>query len=98
MSQLTTDTRHDPRAGREVSVLCGGPAVAQGRGRCSGVHRAVLREGGGGLGPRVGARVVAAAPTLQIMDKMHGRRSFKDTNPLMPSLLVIFVWGGEAIL
>ncbi len=28
----------------------------------------------------------------------HGRRNFKDTNPLMSSLLVIFVWGGEAIL
>jgi len=70
MSQLTTDARHDPRAGREVSVLCGGPAVAQGRGRGRGVHRAVLREGGGGLGPRVGAGVVAAAPTLQIMEKM----------------------------
>ena len=24
----------------------------------------------------------------------HGRRNFKDTNPLMSSLLVIFVWGG----
>jgi hypothetical protein len=28
----------------------------------------------------------------------HGRRNFKDTNPLMSSLLVIIVWGGEAIL
>ncbi len=28
----------------------------------------------------------------------HGRRNFKDTNPLMSSLLVIFVWGVEAIL
>ncbi len=28
----------------------------------------------------------------------HGRRNFKDTSPLMSSLLVIFVWGGEAIL
>ncbi len=28
----------------------------------------------------------------------HGRRNFKDTNPLISSLLVIFVWGGEAIL
>ncbi len=28
----------------------------------------------------------------------NGRRNFKDTNPLMSSLLVIFVWGGEAIL
>jgi hypothetical protein len=28
----------------------------------------------------------------------HGRRNFKDTNPLMSSLLVIFVRGGEAIL
>jgi hypothetical protein len=27
----------------------------------------------------------------------HGRMNFKDTNPLMSSLLVIFVWGGEAI-
>ncbi len=27
----------------------------------------------------------------------HGRRNFKDTNPLMSSLLVIFVWGGETI-
>jgi hypothetical protein len=25
----------------------------------------------------------------------HGRRNFKDPNPSMPSLLVIFVWGGE---
>ncbi len=29
---------------------------------------------------------------------IHGRRNFKDTNPLMSSLLVIFVRGGEAIL
>jgi hypothetical protein len=70
MSQLTTDARHDPRARREVSELCGGPAVAEGRGRGRGVHRAVLREGGGRLGPRVGAGVVAAAPPLQSMDKM----------------------------
>jgi hypothetical protein len=28
----------------------------------------------------------------------HRQRNFKDTNPLMLSLLVIFVWGGEAIL
>ncbi len=28
----------------------------------------------------------------------HGRRNSKGTNPLMSSLLVIFVWGGEAIL
>jgi hypothetical protein len=70
MSQLTTDARHHSRAGREVSVLCGGPAVAQGWGRGRGVHRAVLREGGSGLGPRVGAGVVAAAPPLHIMDKM----------------------------
>jgi hypothetical protein len=28
----------------------------------------------------------------------HGRRNFKDTSPLMSSLLVIFVRGGEAIL
>ena len=28
----------------------------------------------------------------------HGRRSFKDPNPSMSSLLVIFVWGGVAIL
>jgi hypothetical protein len=28
----------------------------------------------------------------------HGRRNFKDTNPLMSSLLVIFVLGGVAIL
>jgi hypothetical protein len=28
----------------------------------------------------------------------HGCGNFKDTNPLMSSLLVIFVWGGEAIL
>jgi hypothetical protein len=28
----------------------------------------------------------------------HGRRNFTDTNPLMSSLLVIFVWGGVAIL
>jgi hypothetical protein len=27
-----------------------------------------------------------------------GRRTFKDTNLLMSSLLVIFVWGGETIL
>jgi hypothetical protein len=64
MSRLTTDARHHARAGREVAVLCGGPAVAQGRGRGRRVHRAVLREGGGGLGPRVGAGVVAAAPPL----------------------------------
>jgi hypothetical protein len=29
---------------------------------------------------------------------VHGRKNFKDTNPLMSSLLVIFAWGGEAIL
>jgi hypothetical protein len=29
---------------------------------------------------------------------LHGRRNSKDTNPLMSSLLVIFVWGSEAIL
>jgi hypothetical protein len=28
----------------------------------------------------------------------HGRRNFKDTNPLMSSSLVIFVWGGVEIL
>jgi hypothetical protein len=28
----------------------------------------------------------------------HGRRNFNDTNPLMSSLLVIFVWGSKAIL
>ena len=28
----------------------------------------------------------------------HGQRNFKDTNPLMSSLLVIFAWGVEAIL
>jgi hypothetical protein len=28
----------------------------------------------------------------------HGRRNYKDTKPLMSSLLVIFVWCGEAIL
>ncbi len=28
----------------------------------------------------------------------HVRRNFKDTNPLMSSLLVVFVWGGETIL
>jgi hypothetical protein len=28
----------------------------------------------------------------------HKRRNSKDTNPLMSSLLVIFVWGGVAIL
>ncbi len=28
----------------------------------------------------------------------HGRRNFKEPNPLMSSLLVIFVWGGEAVL
>ncbi len=31
-------------------------------------------------------------------DYNHGRRNFKDTNPLMSSSLVIFVRGGEAIL
>jgi hypothetical protein len=30
--------------------------------------------------------------------ELHGRRNFKDTNPLISSLVVIFVWGGEAIL
>ncbi len=35
---------------------------------------------------------------LHSTDDRHGRRNFKDTNPLMSSLLVIFVWGGEAIL
>jgi hypothetical protein len=28
----------------------------------------------------------------------HGRRNFKNTNPQMSSLLVIFVWGGVATL
>jgi hypothetical protein len=28
----------------------------------------------------------------------HKRMNFKDTNPLMSSLLVTFVWGGDAIL
>jgi hypothetical protein len=28
----------------------------------------------------------------------HGRRNYKDNNPLMSSLLVIFVWGGEEIV
>ncbi len=27
----------------------------------------------------------------------HGQRNFKDTNSLMSSLLLIFVWGAEAI-
>jgi hypothetical protein len=35
---------------------------------------------------------------LDLDPQDHGRRNFKDTNPLMSSLLVIFVWGGEAIL
>jgi hypothetical protein len=35
---------------------------------------------------------------MRILTSFHGRRNFKDTNPLMSSLLVIFVWGGEAIL
>ncbi len=30
--------------------------------------------------------------------QLHKRRNFKDANPLMSSLLVIFVWGGVAIL
>ncbi len=37
------------------------------------------------------------------LDIFHGElkswtKELKDTNPLMSSLLVIFVWGGEAIL
>ncbi len=36
-------------------------------------------------------RVAEAAAT-------YGRRNFTDTSRLMSSLLVIFVWGGEAIL
>ncbi len=39
---------------------------------------------------------VLEVKSLEILT--HGRRNFKDTNPLMSSLLVIFVWGGEAIL
>jgi hypothetical protein len=33
-----------------------------------------------------------------LMGWRHGRRNFKDTNPLLSSSLVIFVGGGEAIL
>jgi hypothetical protein len=33
-----------------------------------------------------------------LMSWRHGRRNFKDTNPLLSSSLVIFVGGGEAIL
>jgi hypothetical protein len=35
---------------------------------------------------------------LLLLVQEHGRGNFKDPNPLMSSLLVIFVWGGEAIL
>jgi hypothetical protein len=35
---------------------------------------------------------------ILIVGVYHGQRNFKDTNPLMLSLLVVFVWGGEAIL
>jgi hypothetical protein len=41
----------------------------------------------------LGMRIRVLIPVSQA----HGRRNFKDTNPLMSSLLVIFVWGGEAI-
>ncbi len=51
----------------------------------------------GGDGVRVSAPVlVAPGPTGQT--HTHGRMNYKDTNPYMSSLLVIFVWGGEAIL
>ncbi len=35
---------------------------------------------------------------VNCISDIHGRSNFTDTNPLMSSLLVIFVWGGEAIL
>jgi hypothetical protein len=41
---------------------------------------------------------VLAAGRVVPVTSQHGRRNFKDTNPLMSSLLVIFVWGGETIL
>jgi hypothetical protein len=68
--------------------------------------------GGGGAGayplgqfPRMGQPLPPVTPTHLPPPKKpgegradHGRRSFKDTNPLMSSLLVIFVRSGEAIL
>ncbi len=54
------------------------------------LHIPVLDLGSGFLYPRL-------FPYLRKYDCLtHGRRNFKDTNPLMSSLLVIFVWGGEA--
>jgi hypothetical protein len=38
------------------------------------------------------------AENSPLVGSYHGRRNFKDTNPSMSSLLVIFVRGGEAIL
>jgi hypothetical protein len=36
--------------------------------------------------------------TAFVIRTYHGRRNFKDTTPLMSSLLIIFVWGVEATL
>jgi hypothetical protein len=47
--------------------------------------------------PFFDAGFFAAFPTKG-EGKDLGRRNFKDTNPYMSSLLVIYLWGGEAIL
>jgi NAD/NADP transhydrogenase beta subunit len=49
--------------------------------------------------------IIAGMPVLKVSRGLgctqilpHKRRNFKDTNPLMSSLPVIFVWGDVAIL
>jgi hypothetical protein len=39
-----------------------------------------------------------ATRVLQYTRSQSWTKELKDTNPLMSSLLVIFVWGGKAIL